>query len=184
MNTIIADFRSDTVTRPSQEMRQIMATAEVGDEICRRLYESEGDDLPESVRKICQDADMPSRPTVAKWLKDHEDFLSQYARARELRKDALTDRMMMLSRTAINNATGGAGTGEAGARIQATKIEIDSIKWILSKEYRHDYGDVLKTENTTTTKEEITLSPEAILQMERVRGIKAKIPKPEYKQES
>lgn len=33
MSNIIADYRSDTVTRPSQKMRQIMAAAEVGDDV-------------------------------------------------------------------------------------------------------------------------------------------------------
>jgi len=33
MNKVIADFRSDTVTRPSPGMRQVMATAEVGDDV-------------------------------------------------------------------------------------------------------------------------------------------------------
>ena len=33
MSNIIADYRSDTVTRPSQQMRQIMAAAEVGDDV-------------------------------------------------------------------------------------------------------------------------------------------------------
>ena len=33
MPNIIADYRSDTVTRPSQKMRQIMAAAEVGDDV-------------------------------------------------------------------------------------------------------------------------------------------------------
>ena len=33
MPEIIADYRSDTVTRPSPEMRQIMAAAEVGDDV-------------------------------------------------------------------------------------------------------------------------------------------------------
>ena len=33
MTEIIADFRSDTVTRPSAEMRQAMLAAEVGDDV-------------------------------------------------------------------------------------------------------------------------------------------------------
>ena len=33
MPNIIADYRSDTVTRPSQNMRQLMAAAEVGDDV-------------------------------------------------------------------------------------------------------------------------------------------------------
>ena len=33
MTEIVADFRSDTVTRPSAEMRDAMSRAEVGDDV-------------------------------------------------------------------------------------------------------------------------------------------------------
>lgn len=120
----------------------------VAEEVCRRLYEDRpsGDGLPESLREICQDTKMPARSTVHRWLSDIQEFQSQYARARELRKDALTDRIMKLSREALGNARGAPGTGEAGARVQAIKLEIDSIKWILSKEYARDYGNLQKHE--------------------------------------
>jgi hypothetical protein len=121
-------------------------TDEVADEICTRLYESEEGELPETLLKICRDPRMPSRPTVHRWLSDIDGFRAKYARARELRKDALTERLMCLSRDAITHAHGAPGTGEAGARIQAIKLEIDTIKWILSKEYAHDYGDKIKQE--------------------------------------
>lgn len=119
---------------------------EVAEEICTRLYESEEGELPESLLKICRDPRMPSRPTVHRWLNDIDGFRANYARAREMRKDALTERLMCLSRDAITHAHGAPGTGEAGARIQAIKLEIDTIKWILSKEYAHDYGDKIRQE--------------------------------------
>lgn len=121
---------------------------EVGDEICARLYESDEGELPESLLQICRDPLMPSRTTVHRWLNDIEGFRANYAHARALRKDALVERLMSLSRDAITHAHGAPGTGEAGARIQAIKLEIDTIKWILSKEYAHDYGDKITTELT------------------------------------
>src|SRR5690606_35939907 len=45
-------------------------------------------------------------------------------------------------------AYGEPGTGEAGARVAAYKLEIDALKWILSKEYARDYGDKVTQELT------------------------------------
>lgn len=115
-------------------------------EICRRLHESEGDELPESLRNICRDPKMPNMDTVVDWLKKYPEFSERYARARELRKDALVDRMLSLASKAKGAAFGDPGTGEAGAKVAAYKIEIDTIKWVLSKEYSRDYGDLLKQE--------------------------------------
>lgn len=120
----------------------------VSEEICRRLYDSDDGELPESLRQICRDPAMPSRVTVWRWMNENIDFQNQYARARELRRDALVDRLMMLSQTARDAAYGQPGTGEAGARVQAVKVEIDTIKWILGKEYSRNYGDKLTQELT------------------------------------
>jgi hypothetical protein len=125
-----------------------MYSVRLTNEICRELYESDDDKLPKSLRAICRKESMPNISTVCDWLNKHEDFAERYARARELRKEALVDRMMHLSQTALNNAHGAPGTGIAGARVQAIKLEIDTIKWVLSKEYSHDYGDRLKQEIT------------------------------------
>lgn len=115
-------------------------------EICRRLHESDGDALPESLRAICRDEKMPHISTVTDWLKSHPAFSERYARARELRKDALTDRILSLAERAKSAAYGEPGTGEAGAKVAAYKLEIDTIKWILSKEYARDYGDRITQE--------------------------------------
>lgn len=121
-------------------------TVELADEICRRMFESEGDNLPESLRQICRDENMPARSTVHRWLSDEPEFQDRYARARELRKDAIIDRLLWLSAEVKKHAVGSPGTGEAGARVAAYKIEIDSLKWILSKEYPRQYGDKVTTE--------------------------------------
>lgn len=122
----------------------------MAERICRRLYEdpASGEGLPHSLRTICKDPKMPDLSTVCRWLSDERkpEFRLQYAQARELRKWALVDRLEKLSREAIDKAVGAPGTGEAGARVQAVKLEIDAIKWILSKEYARDYGALQKHE--------------------------------------
>lgn len=133
---------------PKKIGRPTIYTEKIAAEICRRLHESDGDELPESLRAICRDPNMPSLWTVLDWLKDDSknDFHQRYARARQMRKDALIDRLLSLADRAKRAAYGEAGTGEAGARVQAYKIEIDALKWILSKEYARDYGDKITQE--------------------------------------
>lgn len=137
---------------PKKIGRPSKFTNAIADEICRRLYEDSDEEggLPESLRQICKDPDMPNRETVRRWLNDEnkKDFSGQYAHARELRKDALIDKLYELSRNAINHANGMPGTGEAGARVQAIKLEIDVIKWIISKEYPREYGERIRNEHT------------------------------------
>lgn len=128
------------IGRPSLYSEAVVA------EICRRLHESDGETLPESLRAICRDPKMPDVSTVVDWLNSKPDFSKRYARARELRKDALVDRVIYLSEMAKSQAYGDPGTGEAGAKVAAYKLEIDTIKWILSKEYARDYGDRIAQE--------------------------------------
>ena len=122
-------------------------TEELADEVCRLLWDSVGDDLPLSLRQICQLDGMPSMTTVCKWQKEKPEFAKQYARAREMRKDALVDRITTLTREARSHARGRVGTGEAGAKIQAIRLEVEALKWILSKEYSRNYGDNIKLEH-------------------------------------
>lgn len=133
---------------PRKMGRPSLYSEAVVSEICSRLHESDGDSLPESLRAICRDPKMPDARTVHEWLCDPEkkDFAQRYARARELRKDALVDRIIYLSDKAKSQAYGEPGTGEAGAKVAAYKLEIDTIKWILSKEYSRDYGERIAQE--------------------------------------
>jgi len=149
--------KSDGKTKPRKRARAVkkaprkpgrpsMYSEAMVSEICRRLHESDGDALPESLRAICRDPKMPSVVTVSDWLNTKPEFAKRYAHARDLRKDALVDRIIHLSEKAKSQAYGDPGTGEAGAKVAAYKLEIDTIKWILSKEYARDYGDRIAQE--------------------------------------
>jgi hypothetical protein len=161
--------------------RPSLFTSEIGEEVCRRLYESEGNDIPESLRQICSDPDMPARATVHRWLNENTEFRDQYARAREIRMDALVDRMVWLSMEAKTKATGAPGTGEAGAKVAAYKLEIDTIKWILSREYAREYGDKISQEisgpggGPVRTEGEYRPSPEDEAMLRRISETRTKL---------
>lgn len=58
-------------------------TAEVGDEICRRLAEGE------PLAQICRDEHMPAVRTVSDWKANHEDFALKFQDARTDGFDAI-----------------------------------------------------------------------------------------------
>lgn len=150
-------------------------------EICRRLHESEEGEIPESLRQICRDPMMPALSTVCDWLRRHAEFSERYARARELRKDALVERLMKISQDARTHAHGAPATGEAAARVQAIKLEIDTLKWILGKEYARDYGDRVNLEHTgpgggpLRTEAEYRVTPEDERMLKRIAEKRAEL---------
>ena len=136
----------------------------------------------ESLRSVCSSSQLPPHSTILNWVKDDVDgFSDRYARAREIQCDMMFDDLHELSRKALTVAQGEPGTGEAGARVQAIRIEIDTLKWILAKRFPERWADRVKTENTNTEKSELSLTPEAIKQLGKIQKIKNKINPPGYK---
>src|SRR5271167_606819 len=84
--------RNRPVGRPS------LFTTELGDEICNRIADGE------SLRAICEEADMPDKATVFRWLlgEQHKDFCKQYIRAREAQADSLVDDILSIADDARN----------------------------------------------------------------------------------
>jgi hypothetical protein len=108
-------------------------TEDLGTEICCRLANGE------SLRSICRDSKMPSRPTVLTWLLDtkKKDFLDQYEASRNIGISELFDQLIDI-----------ADTGEDVAR---DRLRVDTRKWYLSKVLPKVYGD--KIDLTTDGKE-------------------------------
>jgi len=117
--------------------------------------------------------------TVCDWLhhEDKSEFSEQYARAREMRKDALLDLYFWLGKEALKVANGAPGTGEAGARVQAIKLRMDAVKWVLSKEYAKDYGELLKQEISGPDGGPVetisSISPEVENEVIRIRDVRS-----------
>jgi len=132
--------------KTTKQGRPSLYSEDLADTICARLHESDEGELPESLRAICRDDDMPNVSTVTRWLGEYDYFKAQYAYARALRKDALMDRFIYLAQRIRGYAEGSYEI--ASAVVSAVKAEMDAIKWILSKEFSRDYGDKLHSEIT------------------------------------
>jgi len=96
-------------------------TQEIADAICRRLSEGE------SLRKVCEADDMPSRETVRRWLGENLEFRGQYAHARDVQADHYADRVVDDALTATDAAIG--------------RLRMDALKWAASKLAPKKYGD-------------------------------------------
>ena len=108
--------------RPTKFSDELAAT------ICRRLADGE------SLRRVCESPDMPSRESVRAWLRDNSDFRDKYAIARQDHADALSDEAM----EAVRGATDAASASVA-------RVKLDAIRWIASKLNPKIYGDKIET---------------------------------------
>lgn len=115
------------------------------DAICERIADGE------SLRKICQDDDMPNKATVFRWLIANPSFSDQYARAREAQADALFDDSIDIADDARNDwmARYGidddgkplAGWQANGEHIQRSRLRIDTRRWMAGKLKPKVYGE-------------------------------------------
>lgn len=118
-------------------------TPEIAEAICLRIADGE------SLRHIAKDEGMPSAITVHRWvIEDREGFAAQYERARFCMVYAMADEMLEIASGTLLVATGAPGTGEASAKVQAKKLEVETRKWLLSKLMPKDFGDRLALEHS------------------------------------
>lgn len=111
--------------------RPTVYTPELAAKFCARMIE-------ESVRKICEDPEMPSETTIFRWLgdPDNEVFREQYARAMDARSDARFEQMESLA------------LGATPETVQCVKLHIDTLKWTLARQRPKKYGDKVTQEVT------------------------------------
>lgn len=117
--------------------RPSIYSEELVTEICRRLSEGE------SLRKICMEPDMPSQATIYFWLldEDKKDFLEKYERARSSQAEILFEELDEYAQSAVDDVVG--DDKSDNARVSARKLQVDTLKWRLSKMLPKKYGDKL-----------------------------------------
>lgn len=106
----------------------------VVDEICERLA------CGESLRSIVKDDGMPSIATFYKWLRENDELLKQYARAKDDGADSYADK--------IAEVADGALSGEYDP--QAARVAIDGYKWTAAKLKPRKYGDKQSVDHTSS----------------------------------
>ena len=110
-------------------------TVAAGERICAAIAEGA------SLRKAAE-AEGVTHRTVLDWAAAHERFGTQYARACELRLAVLEDKVLTLC---------------GHTRLQAVKLEIDTLKWLLCKLVPKRFGD--RTQMEITGKDGADLLP-------------------------
>lgn len=112
---------------------RIKRSQALADRICEQLAAGK------SLRKICRTTGMPTMPFVFKWLREDENFVAQYARAREAQAETLFDQIVDIADAADTSSMRG---------IEHAKIRIDARKWSAGKMAPKKYGDKIGVEHT------------------------------------
>lgn len=107
---------------------------EKADEICELLATGM------SLRTVCKKDNMPDMSTVFAWIRTHEDFSNQYAKAKEEAIDAKHEELEALGDEAIELSQR-VDPKASGAVVNAVRLKADNLKWVMSKLKPKKYGD-------------------------------------------
>lgn len=117
-------------------------TQQLADRVCEELA------LGKSLRRVCDMDGMPAPNTVFKWMRTREEFLQQYARAKQESADAMAEELLDIVDDARNdymedNYDKGRTPGYTlnGENIQRSKLRSDTRKWLMAKMKPKVYGD-------------------------------------------
>jgi hypothetical protein len=111
-------------------------TFEVSEEICQQMAEGKG------LRAICSQPDMPSRPTVLRWLQDNSGFRDRYAQAREALMDWYSEEILRIAFDDSGDLIIDGDRVMSGHHVvQRARLKVDTVKWIMSKLHPGKYGD-------------------------------------------
>ncbi len=140
-------------------------TPELADKICQQLANGI------SLRTVCKSDEMPSTVTVFAWMRTNEEFLNQYARAKQESADAMAEEVLYIADTQETGTTTtikGDGSVETKEEdmLGHRRLQIDTRKWLMAKMKPKKYGDKL---DVTTGGESI--NPYAGLTVEELRKL-------------
>ena len=107
-------------------------TEELETDICREIS------MGRTIREICQTDGMPSWPTLLNRLLETPEFATQYARAREFYAEYRNDDFRYEGK--INPPTTPEGVANR-------RIDLDHMKWELSKHAPKKFGDKIAMEH-------------------------------------
>ena len=118
-------------------------TQEMADSIC------EGITLGLSIRSVLKPEGMPAISTFYKWLREHEEFSKQYARATEERTEAMSEDILDIADDGTNDYMeitrddGSSYYQLNGEHLQRSRLRVETRKWLMAKMKPKKYGDKL-----------------------------------------
>ena len=115
---------------------------EIADEILEAISSGTG-----LVTFLKSREDLPSYPTVMRWIRGNPEFAASYAQAREDMADADADKIADVAQAVL----------EGGLDPNAARVAIDAYKWSAGKRRPKRYGEKLEVETTGTVQVTHTL---------------------------
>lgn len=118
----------------------------------------------ESLRSICRDDDMPNMSTIFLWIRKHEEFSNQYAKAKEEGATALFEEIFDIADDSGNDWMENNNPDNPGWRFnndhyQRARLRVDVRKWALSKLQPKKYGEKLDLTSDGEKVQGVTVLP-------------------------
>ena len=125
-------------------------TKELASDICEALADGK------SFRTICADKKKyPSAVTIYNWLATNEEFLKQYARAKERYADRVAEEIIEIADDSSEDEIFIEADEESGKSakkvmnnefVQRSRLRVDARKWIAARLAPKKYGDKMQQE--------------------------------------
>ena len=108
---------------PAKIGRPTKYSTEWAEQFCARIAEGQ------SVAEICGRRDQPSQQSVYTWLREDEDFLERYARARDAQADKLFKECLEIADKATPE------------NVSVARLQVDTRKWAAARLAPKKYGE-------------------------------------------
>ena len=115
--------KSQSAQVPAKIGRPTKYSTEWAEQFCARIAEGQ------SVAEICGRRDQPSQQSVYTWLREDEDFLERYARARDAQADKLFKECLEIADKATPE------------NVSVARLQVDTRKWAAARLAPKKYGD-------------------------------------------
>ena len=134
-------------TTAMRGVRPRIYSVKVAEKLCRKLM------MGDSLRRACEDPQMPSMATVTRWLADHRmhEFRDMYYHARRVQAELRVDEIMDIAddtsldwKPRYNKKGEVIETVPDNEAIQRSRVRIDTRKWYASKLIPKIYGEKIE----------------------------------------
>lgn len=134
------------VPKNTKRGRPPLYTPELAERFCRELASGR------MQADICRDEGMPSGTVLWEWRARYPSFAADYARAKLQQCEALAaqtlkeadDILLGLEEKTIEDPSGGVTTVRTKSDLyNRARLRVDTRKWLLSKMFPRDYGDLV-----------------------------------------
>lgn len=146
---------SKTASTPGQIQRKSPGRSStyspaVAELICARLADGE------TLTQICRTPGIPSRQTIHNWRMSNPAFFDQYARAREIGMESMSDDLLTIADDDSGDRL--ADGSPNSAAVQRSRLQVDTRKFLMAKLAPRVYGDKQTVEHTGIVEHALTLS--------------------------